>query len=440
MSKTQPLLDFYTDLLHSLNIVDVADGRLSLKVPNEDGEYTDLHCLSNDKRVVLPTDAILRSGSLDGMIAFHPLSENLLRGESEIIKFLRKMVKFRLSSVASQLLIELMAIAADPERHEDLSPRQAEYLRHVPNANAKTLKALSKLIENHSDDIINIYLKREGGRGDETYRRLAAVSFPIWEELNSPGTKVYEVDTGSAKNKKTIASLFEFVFPDIDHPEAWSVGSNSGVAPYFDALMRCYSSMARHLAKLVYKYRKYLDYPDLLRHNMDWDEGLDNLEKWKTLIPPLPGNEGAAKKGEKEPAPAAKPSKAPSFKPNYASVAQQTTTEAPEQDIPPWEEQPAAAAGTPAAPTTQPATGKIDWAATRHSAQQHQPTAPAWGGPQYNAPQYQNPGYHPPQQSHTTFPVGGGAPMGHPSPWGAPAPTQPWGGGSPGYGGGGTSI
>lgn len=82
MSKTQPLLDFYTDLLHSLNIVDVADGRLSLKVPNEDGEYTDLHCLSNDKRVVLPTDAILRSGSLDGMIAFHPLSENLLRGKA----------------------------------------------------------------------------------------------------------------------------------------------------------------------------------------------------------------------------------------------------------------------------------------------------------------------------------------------------------------------
>jgi hypothetical protein len=416
MSKTQPLLGFYAGILESLNIEDVSEGRLSLKVPNENDEYSDTPCLINGKRVVLPTDKILRSGSLEGMIAFHPLSENMLRGESEIVKFLRKMIKFRLSSVSSQLLIELMSIAADPERHEELSPRQAAYLQSVPNANEKTVKAMSKLLHTHFDDLLNIYLKRPDARSNESYRRLAAVSFPIWDELSAPGSKVYEVDCGSVKNKKTIASLFEYVFPKPDDLEEWSEGSNSGTAPYFDSLMKCYLNIGRHLAKLVYKYRKYLDHPDLQRSNLDWEEDLDQLDRWKTLIPPLPGNEGAVAKGEKEPVAAEKP-RGQGFRPDFQAAAQQTTNAAPEVEYtPPWEEQPVPQVNPNPEHVTTTGTG-LDW---RGVMQSRPPTAqvPSYAGGQ-------------PAQSHTQFQMGnGGAPQ--QSQWGQPQ--HAW------QGGGGTSL
>jgi hypothetical protein len=427
-----------------MNIVDVSDGRLSLKVPNENDEYSETPCLINGKRVVLPTDAILRAGTLEGMIAFHPLSEHTLRGESEIIKFLRKMIKFRLASVSSQLLIELMCIAADPEQHEDLSPRQAAYLQSVPDANDKTVKALSKLLQTHFDDLFNVYLKRPDDRDNDTFRRVAAVSFPLWDELNTAGSKVYEVECGSVKNKKTIAALFEYVFPNPEGPDEWSVGSNNGVAPYFDSLMKCYLGIGRHLAKLVYKYRKYLDHPDLQRSTLDWEEGLDNLDRWKILIPPLPGNEGALAKGEKEAVPAAPKSRSPGFRPDFQSAANQTTTASPEVvDTPPWEVQPEPAIQPTASampPVNLDSGAGLNW----RDVMQHRPApvqGPAYGGAH--------------TQSHTTFQMGSpsnppqtqwGTPVQQPGHWGQPAqqPTQQPGwqhapGGQWG-GGGGTSL
>ena len=412
MSKASSLLSFYTELLSSLHIEDVGEGKLSLVFPGEDGDQTVQPCLSNDKRLTLPVPHLLKSGQWEGMLAFHPLSENLIRGESEVIKFLRRIVRFQLASVASQVLTELMDIAATPERHKELKPTQAEYLRQVPNANEKCVKALTKILEKHFDQLINVYLKRSGTLHGKDFRRVAAVSFPIWDELNSPGSKVYDVDCGSAKNKKTIAALFEFVFPNPDDLNAWSAASNDSVAPYFHALMSCYALNAKHLNALVHKYRKHLQYPDLLRVNLDWVEHLDNLSQWKTAIVPLPGNEGAVMKGEKEvtepgpSTPATQPNAQHHFKPPVSGVATQTSNEASEtEDTPPWE--PPKVAASSQTNDTSPKT--VDWRAMKQTAAAPAPVASPGPVAPYGQ---QNPyGYVPPQpqypqQSHTTFNYG----------------------------------
>lgn len=408
---------FYTDLLASLNIHDVGDGLLTLKFPVGEGEYSEKPCTSNGKRLSLPTDALIRSGKWDGLLAFHPLSENLLRGESEILKFLRTMVRFRLSSTASQLMAELMGIAADPARHKDLKPTQAEFLKSVQHANDKTESLVNtKLLGRHFDDLLNIYLKRGGQFKGEEYRRVAAVSFPIWDELSSKGKMIYDIDCGSVKNKKTIASLFEFIFPHPDDQNHWSAASNETVAPYFHALMQCYVKVAKHLNGLVHKYRKHLEYPEMLKIPLEWEDGLEHLGGWKSLIAPLPGNEGAAMKGEREveaqpqaAAPAGKSRAHSSFVPPVDKVADQHVT--PDDDTPPWEEQPVKevpkvtspyqAPARPSAPSAS-STGKVSWrdykaANVPQQAPVAPPVAAAYGQrPMAMNTGYQQPGY--PQQ------------------------------------------
>lgn len=426
--SAQNVRTFYTDILASLNIHDVGEGLLTLKFPVGDGEFSEKPCTSNSKRLTLPTDALIRSGKWEGLLAFHPLSENLLRGESEVLKFIRTMVRFRLSSTASQLMSELMGIAADPERHKELKPKQAEFLKQVQNANDKTESLVNtKLLSRHFDDLLNIYLKRGGQFKGEEYRRVAAVSFPIWDELNAKGKMIYDIDCGSVKNKKTIASMFEFIFPNPDDQNQWSAASNETVAPYFQALMQCYARVAHHLNALVHKYRKHLQFPDMLKIPLDWVVALEHLPDWKGLIAPLPGNEGATMKGEREveavkaPAAEIKPRGHSSFVPPVGNVANQRV--APDNDTPPWETQPEKVVPPVASPYTPPAhaaakeapTGKINWrdhmaATQRATPPPPPPVAAAYGhgyptpppAPVYpgyaQQPQQQWGGYQQPQQ------------------------------------------
>lgn len=449
MSKASSLVSFYTEVLSSLHIEDVGEGKLSLIFPGDEGDESSQPCLSNDKRLTLPVNHLIRSGMWDGLLAFHPLSENLIRGESEVIKLLRRVSRFQLASVASQLMAELMDLAATPERHKELSPKTAPYLTTVPNANEKCVKALTKILERHFDQLINVYLKRSGTLYDVEHRRVAAVSFPIWDELISGGSKVYDVDCGSIKNKKTIASLFEYVFPHPDDLDAWSAASNDNVAPYFHSLMMCYAKNAKHLNSLVYKFRKHLQYPNSLRVNLDWIDDMDNLSKWKTAIVPLPGNEGAIMKGEKEvvepgpSVPSAVPHKPNHFRPPMNNVASQVSNEGSEVEMPTVS--PAVSTSAPAAPQPEASGNGVDWRSLRGA------QAPAPHAPMPGYGQQPNPYGYPPQQqmqqqqpSHATFNYGQpaaapqqqfGAPPQYgnqPNPYGAPAypPQGPVYGGS----------
>lgn len=397
-TKADELIRFYTQTLNAMNVVPDEEGRLSMIAVDEDDEQRiPVEC--NGKRMVLPYRPYLVAGNWDNLIPFHPLSENLLRGESEVIRSLRTMVTFRISAIASQLLTVLMGIAADPEAQAELTSKQIPYLKEVPHANEKTVKVLNRLLARHFNQFFKLYLRRSGTYNGEEYRRVAAVSFPIWDELSSSGTKIYDVECGSAKNKRTIAALFEVVFPDVDNQDAWSYGSNSDVAPYFQALMGCLAKVGSHLNGMVHLYRKYLDNAKSLKVSTDWLDDLEDLSKWKHAIPALPGNLGATSKGETEDEtvgaaveapqkPVAKPVASRSaFVPPTASAASQnfsapteTTQPQPQavarpmqqpvapQDVPPWEVQPHT---PPPAPTTP--SGKLDWSATMAARPSYQP-------------------------------------------------------------------
>ncbi len=74
--------------------------------------------------------------------------------------------------------------------------------------------------------------------------------------------------------------------------DKYSFGTNSDVAPYFHAMMSSFAKVAKQLNSIVRKFKKHLDDADKLLINVDFDKELNDLGKYRDLIPSLSGNEG----------------------------------------------------------------------------------------------------------------------------------------------------
>lgn len=300
--KIEELVVNYEALLGSMDVVNVDAGLLSLQSTVDDGQLIPAN--SGDKRLVLPIEERLRVGEWDSLLPFHPLSEHILRGQSETLRWLIKVMRFKINSTLSQLVVGLLELAADENSHPKLNIRQSKYLTKVPNASKAAYKALSKLINREFSNLVSIYLKREVLLGEDTYRRVCEVNFPIIKELsNNPKEKVIlDVDLGTLRNKETIAAIFEEIIPQ-SMLDAFDSGSNSDAAPYFDSLLQSYIKLADHLNDKVKMYRTALEVPlEELEINVpqevrNYFNG-NNLPKIKNIIPPLEGNTGSTPKGE----------------------------------------------------------------------------------------------------------------------------------------------
>lgn len=292
------ILQLYKEILTSLHMSSDDQGLISLDMA---GEKFPAYC--NKKRLVLPTQEVLRQAQWENSVAFHPLSENILRGESAVLKKLRSMISFRISEVTSCLMTELVGIAADNEYHKKLTPTQSEFLSLVPQVDHKTCEAFEKVFDATSTDgehrLVSVYLKRGGTWKGEKYSRVAVVAFPITDEFGNDQAEVFGVKMRK-KDKKVMEDLFEFIIPHSKGLEEYSFGSNSMTAPYMHAMLMAYVKVAKQLNKIVHKYRKHLDNPDQLHIDLAFEDKLGNLGVYKDLIPTLAGNDGEAVQGTEQ--------------------------------------------------------------------------------------------------------------------------------------------
>lgn len=298
----ESLLEFYQKILGSLHLEADQNGLISLNL-----EGTSFPAVVKDmgeRRLTLPTREVLRQGDWSNRVAFHPLAENVYRGESPVLKKLKSYVNFRLNTVAMVLIVELAEIAANKDYHSKLSPKQGDILDVLPRATEKTVKAFTKLVSsintNSPKKLINIYLKHGGKYKGEDCSRLATVAFPVMDEVKSDDLTVYGVKFPSRKDYESFFALMDFILPENRGTEAYSYGSHSLEAPYFDALMNAYVKVARQLNKITRLFRKHLENPDELLIDVKWEEELKNLSFYRGLIPGLEGNDGELSVEEKE--------------------------------------------------------------------------------------------------------------------------------------------
>lgn len=256
------------------------------------------------KRLALPTQERLKSGDWSSTVAFHPLSENLLRGESPVLKKYKAVMVVRLHMLIAELCQQLLQIGADTASHAKMSPKAQELLSRIPNVDEKSKRDMEKILEATSPDgpnrLVSIYLKRGGVLKGAKHSRLAVISFPIMEEFENAETRtVYGVKLRK-DDFKAFKNLFDYILPDADSLETYSVGSQSMVAPYFDALTQAWIKVGQRLNAVVKQHAKQLEDPDILKSDFDeWPEAFSELSKFKGHIPVLAGNDGSPATDEK---------------------------------------------------------------------------------------------------------------------------------------------
>ena len=293
------LMSFYTDILESLGMEVDESGLISLMVDGQ--KYP---TAIGEKRLVLPTQQVLRNPDWDSFVAFHPLAENVYRGESAVIKKLKKLVNFRLTTVIAHLITELSEIAADKSYHEKLTPKQNELLEYLPKANAKTVEGFTKIVNATSSEgpnrLVNIYLKHGGKYRGEDCFRVAVTSFPVREHFTREDKTIFGVKLASKKDHKSFQDLFDYLLPDSDDLDTYSYGSRSMEAPYFDALMHAYIKVAKQLNRITWLFRRHLDDHEALMINVNqWEDNLKDLSFYFDLVPVLAGNDGEPSVDEK---------------------------------------------------------------------------------------------------------------------------------------------
>ena len=256
-----------------------------------------------DKQLIMPTKAVLRNPDWENFLAFHPMSENVMRGESAVLFELRKQMQFKLNFVAATIIQELGELAADPTRQKPLTIKQKEYLTLVPDFDAKTVKSLDSLLDrinpNEAEKIIGLFVKRSGELKGTKVKRLATVHSPLGLERENKDRTIF-----GAKFRKCdylpFFAMFDFLLPDINE-HGYSFGSNSMVAPSFHALLHAYIAIAHRLNVILRKFQKVWgdDFDDLLI-DIDWADDVKDLDQYKGLIPVLRGNEGSVNPDEVE--------------------------------------------------------------------------------------------------------------------------------------------
>jgi hypothetical protein len=263
----------------------------------------------NGRRLVLPTQNILREGLGDQRVAFHPVSENFLtEGETPVFTELKKFITLSLTTKMLFLMVRLATIASESKAHSKLTPRQHEFLSHVPNLDAKALKVIVKTLEKTeitgNNKLINLYVRKGGTLTNKSYSRVAMVRFPILEQLEEgkEDYSVFGVHFDRKKDVVTMRALIEYVFPEAEQTPGYSVGSSDDMAPGFDALMRAYLGMVKRINNVVKLFREVLeddesikDYRELLT-DTSWEDGLTDLSVYRGLIPNMDASAGAPAK------------------------------------------------------------------------------------------------------------------------------------------------
>jgi hypothetical protein len=296
-NKHERLLEFYMQVLATVNIKPVDDlGQLSYISPDDASDIT--AAAVKGKRLVLPTREALRIPEFwESHVAFHPLSENFLNGESPVLAKLKAMINLKLGAVTAELMSWLVSYAADTERQNsgNVSAGASKYLKLVPNIKQVTAERFSDIIKKSSGSndkrFVNLYLKRGGDLLDSRYQWVCTATFPFRHELEGEEPKVFGVKI-SKKDQESLKALFDYILPGNDEIATYSAGSKIKSACKFDATLRAFANIAERLNEVIQLHKKIIPTYKDLKIDTDWILTLQDLDKLSEVVPALPFNEG----------------------------------------------------------------------------------------------------------------------------------------------------
>lgn len=293
--------ELYIPTIHSLWLDVEEDGRVYQKR----GEEKTYIALKN-KQLVLPLPEIVKQIKPD-QVCFHPLSENIARGDSNMISMIKKLITVNANRITILMIERLMRIALKAIEEPDaihLKGKQLELLTILPDVNKNTAAHLSAAlgeIDLVEHQIIKFYNRRSGKIGDRQYMRLAVTSFPLFDQIKDPTkSAIWGKKTFRKRDYKDYQALFDYIVPKWDTPNHYSVGSDNTEAPTFVSLMTAYLKYMTRMNELIDTFSEHLTVEKEFYTDMTVEPAITNVVRYRGLIPPLEGNIGAVS-GKEEP-------------------------------------------------------------------------------------------------------------------------------------------
>lgn len=306
------ILEFYKHIIEAAGL-EVSDE--GIVIANIDGVSSPVEI--GGKLLRLPTPEFLKNPDWDTYLAFHPLCENAARGESEVLKHLRRYMVSTLNTDLMFMMESLVSICADKDNHRRLSTTASECLDAIPGADATSVKKLEK-IEKEMDltskevvgevldriattqrrRMINMYLTRGGMWRDKKYARVCSVEFPFVSENDREGRSIFGVKL-RVGDFEGFRNLFKFIIGEKDDlTTAFHGATNTLTAPYLTALLLSWIKISKRLNQLKKVYGKHVEGMKDLMVDLSWEKELDNFTEMSRMIPPLDGNTGAVEREE----------------------------------------------------------------------------------------------------------------------------------------------
>lgn len=273
------------------------------------------------KTLRMPTAEFLKQPDWERYVAFHPLSENPMRGESEVLRALRMFMVSNFNATLGNIMEGLIRVAANTDGHKRLSVAASECLDAVPKADAKSVKDLGKVLSQLDDEsvesiekiintlgstsrrkLINIYLKRGGQYKGKEHGRVAVVDFPFLshETMDDEHRTIFGVKL-RVKDYDGFRKLFAFIIGTEEaNDETYNSGTNTMTAPYLTVLLESWFKIAERLNKIIKIYQKYIPEFAELKYDTSWKHAIEDFGLLSKLIPPLDGNVGVQESGSQQ--------------------------------------------------------------------------------------------------------------------------------------------
>lgn len=295
MTKSEKVVAFYTSLLATLDIVANDEGLLAHSTSGEP-------IMIDGKRLALPTNDNIRLAGRDELVVFHPLSENVFEGMSEVFIELRHIVAAKLHKVIVYTAYTLIKLVLDKASHEGLSNKQMGTISNLADVDEKFMdsfkKLMNKLEVSGNNQLINIFMKYGGNLKDTKYMRIAFVSFPLLELIDKSEDYIIHEVKFRKKDMAMLKAIFTTVIPQGFDKDAYSAGSSSSVAPYFSALLLAMCNVLEDTASTTWRFRSYIEdevgesQHITAKDILDKIAGDDSVLDYVNAIPPMPYNTG----------------------------------------------------------------------------------------------------------------------------------------------------
>ena len=295
MAKITPTEKFYRQLLESLDVETFAEDSTLLYAYEDDGSSGPIKL--DGKEVVLPTTENLKQDPefWKTRVAFHPLNEQTLRGETKIFRTLQSLINWKLIKTLSYISHNLTLIAAHPEISKNLNPKQHVLLDALPDANKKTTKFVKDITEasftgGPTKRLIKTFIKRGGIYNGKKHSAVLITTFSMFEGDNIDFDKrtILGVKAPRKGDMEAIPDLFKLILPkSSEGGEYYNAPSTDETAPRLNALLKGYANITERLNHALHTYGDLIEGYEEHIINLDWMNQIDNFETIRHDIPPL---------------------------------------------------------------------------------------------------------------------------------------------------------